>query len=102
MLRITDDMNAVKSSGKAIVAFTANWCGPCKQLKPHFAKAAVQDNKTDYFVIDIDNIDNKYLEEYSIKGIPALFVMNNGVISKKLSARTAPEILEEVKNEKEW
>jgi thiol-disulfide isomerase/thioredoxin len=73
MLQITDDMSIVKSSDTAVVAFTATWCGPCKQLKPHFAKAAVKDNKTDYFVIDIDKIDNKYLEEYSIKGVPAVF-----------------------------
>ena len=73
-------MEEISKDNNAIVYFSAEWCGPCKQLKPHFAKAAVKDNKTDYFVIDIDKIDNKYLEEYSIKGVPAVFVMKNGII----------------------
>lgn len=89
-------MNLVASSENAIVAFTADWCGPCKQLKPHFAKAAVQDNKTDYFVIDIDKIDKEYLQQYNIKGVPSIFKMNGGDIVKKISARTASEILNEV------
>lgn len=96
MLRITDDMNAVVSSNNAIVAFTANWCGPCNQLKPHFAKAAVQDNETDYFVVDIDKIDKSYLQQYNIKGVPSIFKMNGGDIVKKINARTTPEILSEV------
>lgn len=99
MLRITNDMDAVRSSDNAVVAFTATWCGPCTQMKPHFAKVAVQDNKTDYFVIDIDKIDKQYLEEYSIRGVPAVFKMSRGEIAKRISSRTASDMLKEIRNE---
>jgi len=98
MLKITNDMLDIKESNASVVAFTAVWCGPCTQLKPQFAKAAVQDNKTDYFVVDIDKIDKEYLDLYNIKSVPSVFVMSNGDIVKKVSSRTTTDILSEVKS----
>lgn len=96
MLKLTNDMSEVVSNNKSIVAFTAEWCQPCKQLKPHFAKAAVLDRDNNYFVVDVDKIDNKYLDQYNIKSIPAVFVMSNDKIVRNVSARTAESIIEEV------
>ena len=96
MLKITNDMSDIKLSNNSVVAFTATWCGPCNQLKPHFAKAAVQDNETDYFVVDIDKIDKEYLDKYNIKGVPSIFVMSNGDVVKRISSRVANDIVKEV------
>jgi len=96
MLSITDNMDLIKSSQNSIVAFTATWCGPCVKLKPEFAKASVLDKDRSYFMIDIDKIDKKYLEEYSIKSVPSVFIFNEGIIVKKIDSRTAPEIIKEV------
>lgn len=95
MLQVTDDMNIVMSSENSVVAFTATWCGPCKQLKPQFARASVLDAKKDYFVVDIDKIDKKYLDEYNIKSVPSIFLMDNGNIVKRIESRVAPEIIKE-------
>jgi thioredoxin 1 len=95
MLQITDDMGAIMSAKESVVAFTAEWCGPCKQLKPQFAKASVLDSNKDYFIVDIDKIDKKYLDEYNIKSVPSVFVMSEGNAVKKVDARTAPEIVKE-------
>jgi thioredoxin-like negative regulator of GroEL len=96
MLKLTNNMAEVALSDKSVVAFTAEWCQPCKQLKPHFAKAAVLDKNNDYFVVDVDKIDNKYIEQYNIKGIPAIFVMSNNEVVRNVSARTTESIIEEV------
>ena len=96
MLKITNDMSEIISEDKSVVAFTAEWCQPCKQLKPHFAKAAVLDNKNNYFVVDVDKIDSKYLDQYNIKSIPAVFVMSKDSVVRNVLARTADSILSEV------
>lgn len=96
MLKITNDMSEITSEDKSVVAFTAEWCQPCKQLKPHFAKAAVLDKNNNYFVVDVDKIDSKYLEEYNIKSIPSVFVISKSGIVRNVSARTADSIILEV------
>ena len=89
-------MEEVISKENAVIAFTAEWCNPCKQLKPHFAKASVLDNETNYFVVDVDKIDKKYIDQYGIQSIPQVFEMNNGVISKKITGKTSDAILKEL------
>jgi thioredoxin-like negative regulator of GroEL len=57
MIKITNDMQEVVFEEKAIAYFTAEWCNPCKQLKPQMAKAGMMDQINTYFVIDVDKID---------------------------------------------
>ena len=96
MLKITNDMEEIYKQDKAIVAFTATWCNPCKQMKPHFAKVAIMDNDTLYYVVDVDNIPPEYLEQLEIKSIPKIFEMNNGSIVRKIEGRTSSDILAEL------
>ena len=98
MLKITNDMKEISEQDNAVVAFTASWCGPCKQLKPQFAKAAVVDDSTPYYVVDIDQIDQSYLNKYNIMSIPQVFVMNKGNIKKNIKSRTSEALVKE-KNE---
>lgn len=96
MIEITNDMDLVKSTENAIAYFTASWCMPCRQLKPEYAKAGMQDDSHTYFVIDVDNIAKEYLEEYNVKSIPTLVQMNKGIEKKRINARKANEIVQEV------
>jgi thioredoxin 1 len=95
MLKITNNMMEISEQDNAVVAFTASWCNPCKQLKPHFAKAAVLDNDTPYFVVDIDEIKEDYLTKYNIMSVPQVFVMNKGEVVKNIQSRTSDSILKE-------
>ena len=96
MIDVTGDIEKALSTEGAVVYFTASWCQPCKRLKPVYAKAGMQDDKHEYFVIDVDTIASKYIEEYNIQSVPTLFKMNNGVVEKTITARTAEEIIEQV------
>lgn len=96
MLKITNDMTEVKEQENTVAYFTATWCQPCKALKPQFAKAGMSDNEHNYFVIDVDQIDSSYLEEYNIKSVPTIFQLNKGVVERRIASRTAEEIIEEV------
>jgi thioredoxin-like negative regulator of GroEL len=96
MLKISNDMEEIMQQDHAVVYFTANWCNPCKQLKPHYAKAAVIDADTSYYMVDVDEVGSEYLTKYSIQSIPQIFEMNNGEISKKIMGRTSDDILTEM------
>ena len=89
-------MEEIINQDNAVVYFSAEWCGPCKQLKPQFAKAAVIDKDTPYYVVDVDKIDNEYLNQYSIQSIPQIFEMNKGIINKKITGKTSDAILTEM------
>ena len=96
MIEITNDMQVVLESENAIAYFTAEWCQPCKKLKPEMAKAGMKDNNYTYFVIDVDRVDGKLLAEYNIKSVPTVIKMNKGKEIKRISSRTSEAIIEEV------
>jgi len=96
MLKISDDMQEIIDQDNAVVAFTASWCQPCKALKPQFAKAAVIDKDTPYYVVDVDNIGSEYINQYGIQSIPQVFEMNHGIVNKKIMGKTSDAILNEL------
>jgi thioredoxin-like negative regulator of GroEL len=89
-------MEEVMNDEHAVVYFTAEWCNPCKQLKPQYAKAAVIDAETSYYMVDVDQVGSEYLQKYSIQSIPQVFEMNKGIINKKIVGKTSEEILKEM------
>ena len=89
-------MEEIISQDNAVVYFSAEWCGPCKQLKPQYAKAAVIDKNTSYYVVDVDKIGAEYLNQYGIQSIPQIFEMNKGIINKKITGKTSDAILTEM------
>lgn len=98
MLKITNDMEEISKDNNAIVYFSAEWCGPCKQVKPQFAKAAVIDKDTSYYVVDVDKMDSAWMNKLNIKSIPQIFKMNSGEIDKIIKGRTSQAILAELDN----
>lgn len=93
MLKITNDINEFKAEDKCVVYFTAEWCGPCKQLKPQYGKVSVTDPDTNYYMLDVDKIPTDELSYYNIQSIPQVFVMKKGEIAKVIKSRTADGIL---------
>ncbi len=96
LLKITNNAQEFKNEDRCVVYFTAQWCNPCKQLKPHYGRAAVMNPELNYYLVDVDDVGAEHLEYYSIKSIPQVFVMEKGEIIKKIDAKTAEEILREI------
>ena len=99
-----------KKTKPLFVKFTADWCGPCKRIKPlvdNFLTPEVLD-KISYLEIDIDNSIDVYAfmkSKKMLNGIPTLFVytMDNTSFAPTLSTSTGSEnvaqkFLETVKN----
>jgi len=96
LLKITNEVSEFKAENECVVYFTAAWCNPCKQLKPHYGKVSVMDPETNYYMVDVDKVDPSLLDYYNIKSIPQIFKMNKGEISDVIESRTADSILEEL------
>lgn len=65
---------------KEIYAFTATWCGPCKQLKPFINKLGET-----YEVVNFDIDENTELaEDFNVKTIPCLVFAEDGEEQQRL------------------
>ena len=63
-----------------IVYFTATWCGPCRQISPHYARAA-EENSTSlkFFKVDVDDLESSH-----ISAIPTFRVYKNSSVVDEL------------------
>lgn len=77
---------------KVVLDFNANWCGPCKMLKPVLEEI----EKTNNIKIVSINVDenNELAEEFNITSIPCLVVMeNNKEVNRIIGLRSKTDIL---------
>ena len=59
-----------------LVDFFAEWCGPCKVLKP-MAEKACKDNGFNFVSVNVDE-NEKLAEEYDVQGVPYVVLFLNG------------------------
>ena len=70
--------NEVINSEKIVIAdFNADWCGPCKLLKPIIEEFAENTNDVKVVSINIDDED-ELSEQYNVSSIPCLVVFDKG------------------------
>ena len=75
---------------RRVLKFQASWCQPCRMLSKAFA-----DITTDVPVEEID-IDDKfeYAQEYGIRGVPTLVMLDGNTEIKRKSGIMMPAELE--------
>jgi thioredoxin 1 len=67
-----------------LIQFTADWCGPCKMMKPKIEQ--LKEEMGDRMVLEVINVDENAAatEAYNVKNIPTFIFENNGEIVERL------------------
>lgn len=86
----------IPATGKVLVDFYAEWCGPCKMLTPIINEAATNLDSKGVKVIKVDVDQHSDLAiKYNIRGIPTVLVLNDGQeINRRSGVMTEAQLYE--------
>ncbi|MCX4829430.1 MULTISPECIES: thioredoxin [unclassified Streptomyces] len=92
----------VKADRPVLVEFTAEWCGPCKQLAPVLKAVAEEEReRLDVVAIDVD-VNPDTAVKYGVMSMPTLMVFKGGEpVWSRVGARSKRKLLEELETELE-
>jgi len=79
----------VNNKEKVLVDFYANWCSPCKMIRPTLEQLA-----NDYNIMSIDIDENEELaDKYNVSSIPCLVIFKDGKeIDRSIGLKSKEEI----------
>ena len=67
----------LESPVPVLADFNADWCGPCKAMRPMLEELAASEPVYKIVSIDID-AESELAEEYDVTSIPCLVLFKNG------------------------
>jgi len=70
-----------------VLDFYADWCGPCKVMKPTFAELKVEyAGKVEFESIDVES-NGSMASQYQVMSIPTFVILKDGQeIARKIGA----------------
>lgn len=82
----------INSEADVLVAFTAQWCGFCKNTEKMLCATEQELKDVKFFVIDIEKCP-ELAKEYNVRGVPTTLFFSNGELkNRKTGALTKAEV----------
>tara|TARA_B100000900_G_C20213100_1_gene566640 strand:+ start:57 stop:320 length:264 start_codon:yes stop_codon:yes gene_type:complete len=86
----------IPKKGKVLVDFYADWCGPCKAMKPTLEKYK-ESSKIPLLEVNVDT-ENDIAQKYGIRSIPCFVVIEDEKeITRKIGMQNLDQLVELVK-----
>jgi|TARA_Y100000389_G_scaffold134053_1_gene131545 thioredoxin 1 len=81
----------IPEKGKVLVDFHADWCGPCKGMKPTLEKFK-ESSKIPLLEINVDT-ENGIAAKYGVRSIPCFIVIKDGLeIKRKIGMQSLDQL----------
>lgn len=89
-----EDFKKEIETGKVLVDFYADWCGPCKMLGPILEEFAKENENVKVVKVNVDEHED-LSREFGVMSIPTLVLFENGTLVKKNVGFVPKQLLEE-------
>lgn len=81
---------------KIVYYFTADWCNPCKQVRP-IVEEMNRETETKFQIIDADT-EMDLIKQFNIRSVPTFILLDNGKEIKRITGAQTREQLEALIN----
>lgn len=93
-----DDFNkAIEEHDLCLVKIGAAWCGPCKVVQKNIQDIEKSHSNVYFIDVEADEAD-EIVDKFSIRNIPVVLVIKNGVMdSRTTGVQTVQQLEERIK-----
>ena len=78
---------------KTIFYFTADWCNPCKKVRPIVEELNREQSNAKFQIIDAD-IEMELVKRFEIRSVPTFILIEDGIEVKRITGAQTRDSLE--------